>query len=168
MDTGSWLLLLSIILLVGLIISRPFFRESESNVPGDSDLDSLSGELAELAIEKENLLTSLQDLDNDHDLERLPDEAYAGRREVLLHASARVIHRMDALEKQVSAAQTVNEKAPLIETKGISGGRDEIEEMISARRKLRDEVSAGFCPRCGKVIQKSDQYCPACGSKVAG
>jgi len=168
MDTGSLLLLLSIILLVGLIVSRPFFSESRSTLPGDGDLYRLASELAELVLEKENLFTSLQDLDNDHELEHISDEAYARQREILLHASARVIHRLDELDRQINAAQTVHEKTPLIETPGISGGSDEIEEMISARRKLRDEVSAGFCPRCGKVIQKSDQFCPACGSKVAG
>jgi hypothetical protein len=40
---------------------------------------------------------------------------------------------------------------------------DELEHMIAARRRARQEKSAGFCPACGKPVQKSDRFCTKCG-----
>ncbi len=41
-----------------------------------------------------------------------------------------------------------------------------IEKMVIDRRRERTERSAGFCSKCGKPIQQSDQYCPGCGEKI--
>lgn len=41
-----------------------------------------------------------------------------------------------------------------------------IEKMVIDRRRERNERSAGFCSKCGKPIQQSDQYCPGCGEKI--
>lgn len=167
MDTGSWLILISILLLVGLIISRPYFGESHPKETEQSKLDSLANDLAELTLEKENFLSALQDLDNDHELERIPDDAYANQREKLVHASARVIHQMDELEKQITSTRMIHSMENSDKKIQEPEARDAIEDMIAERRKLRDEISAGFCPQCGKVIRKSDQFCPACGLKVS-
>jgi hypothetical protein len=43
---------------------------------------------------------------------------------------------------------------------------DEIEDMLADRRRARLELSAGFCARCGKPIQNSDQFCSTCGLAV--
>jgi predicted amidophosphoribosyltransferase len=43
---------------------------------------------------------------------------------------------------------------------------DDLESMISARRKTRKEKSAGFCPKCGKPVQVSDRFCPSCGKAI--
>lgn len=41
----------------------------------------------------------------------------------------------------------------------------DVEEMIQDRRMERQERSAGFCSKCGQPLQRSDQFCPNCGSK---
>ena len=43
---------------------------------------------------------------------------------------------------------------------------DDLEEMISARRRKRKEKSAGFCPKCGKPVMLSDRFCPSCGKAL--
>jgi hypothetical protein len=43
-------------------------------------------------------------------------------------------------------------------------GDDDIEIQIAARRRLRQEKAAGFCPQCGGPVQKSDRFCPKCGA----
>jgi hypothetical protein len=43
---------------------------------------------------------------------------------------------------------------------------DEIETLIAARRRERSEKSSGFCPKCGRVVVKSDQFCSRCGASL--
>lgn len=43
---------------------------------------------------------------------------------------------------------------------------DELEALIAARRRLRLGKAVGFCPYCGKAIQKEDLFCPGCGHSL--
>jgi hypothetical protein len=43
---------------------------------------------------------------------------------------------------------------------------DDVEALISSRRKARKEKSGGFCPRCGKPVLVSDRFCPHCGKSI--
>jgi hypothetical protein len=49
---------------------------------------------------------------------------------------------------------------------GGASGDDELEARIAARRRTRQDKSAGFCPQCGRPIQKSDRFCPKCGAAL--
>ncbi len=49
----------------------------------------------------------------------------------------------------------------------VSSVDDELEMMLSNRKRARQEKSAGFCPKCGGPLQKSDKFCPKCGAKSA-
>jgi hypothetical protein len=42
--------------------------------------------------------------------------------------------------------------------------RDELESLIASRKRQRKESAAGFCPRCGRPVQKSDKFCSRCGA----
>lgn len=42
-------------------------------------------------------------------------------------------------------------------------GADPVEDLIAARKRARQESAAGFCPKCGKPVQKSDKFCSKCG-----
>ena len=44
--------------------------------------------------------------------------------------------------------------------------RDDLEEIIAARKRQRKESAAGFCPRCGRPVQKSDKFCSRCGATI--
>jgi predicted amidophosphoribosyltransferase len=41
-----------------------------------------------------------------------------------------------------------------------------MEALIASRRRERPEKAAGFCPRCGKPVQKLDRFCPKCGTAL--
>ena len=43
---------------------------------------------------------------------------------------------------------------------------DDLEAQIAARRRSKREKAAGFCPQCGRAVQKSDQFCPKCGERL--
>jgi hypothetical protein len=168
MDTGSLLLLTALIILVVFIISRPFYYGiAAGQLTRDSNENPADNTLSELMGEKERLLTALRDLDSDHDLEKVPDEAYNRQRGFLMQAAARNLKAIDEFEQAVvSDLPEGSEPGEHVHSPVVSTGHDEIDELILERRRKRDEKSAGFCPRCGKALQKSDQFCPACGARV--
>lgn len=43
---------------------------------------------------------------------------------------------------------------------------DDLEAQIAARRRIKQGKAAGFCPQCGRAVQKSDKFCPNCGASV--
>lgn len=50
---------------------------------------------------------------------------------------------------------------------GTNGkSKDELEDIIASRKRSRKEASAGFCPHCGKPVQKSDKFCSKCGATL--
>jgi hypothetical protein len=168
MDTGSLLLLTALIILVVFIISRPYYSSvGAGQVNRDSHDNPADNTLSELMGEKERLLTALRDLDSDHDLKKVPDEAYNRERGMLLHAAAWNLKAIDEMEQAVSSDMPEDSRSGRpVDAPAVSTEHDEIEDLILERRRKRDEKSAGFCPRCGKALQKSDQFCPACGARV--
>jgi ribosomal protein S27AE len=44
---------------------------------------------------------------------------------------------------------------------------DDLEAQIAARRRVKQGKAAGFCPQCGRAVQKSDKFCPNCGASVS-
>jgi rubrerythrin len=168
MDTGSFLLLTALIILVVFIISRPFYSSTGAGqISGDSHENPADNSLSELMGEKERLLTALRDLDSDHDLEKVPDEVYNQQRSLLMLAATRNLKAIDEMEQDdgsdLPQGRNPGEHA---DPPVVSVEHDEIEDLIMERRRKRNEKSAGFCPQCGKALQKSDQFCPACGARV--
>ncbi len=70
-----------------------------------------------------------------------------------------------------AAAKQAVQPAPVVP---VGDGLDEpvtisdadLELLISARRQARHEKASGFCPNCGKPVQKSDRFCPKCGKAL--
>jgi hypothetical protein len=44
--------------------------------------------------------------------------------------------------------------------------KDELEELIATRKRARKESAGGFCPGCGRPVQKSDKFCSRCGTTL--
>lgn len=172
MDIGSLLLILSIAILAGFLVSRPFYTDIHSTIGEESPADenvATEEELSALLVKKDNILFLLQELDTDHSLRKIPEDRYQAKRHTLRNEAALILQRIDDLETRIQSADASKKETPRSSAVQISlsNTTDEIEEMIAARRRSRNEKSAGFCPHCGKVIQTSDRFCPACGSKVA-
>lgn len=49
----------------------------------------------------------------------------------------------------------------------VANPDDEIERLLSDRRRSRQGKAGGFCHKCGAPVQKSDRFCPKCGAKTA-
>ncbi len=170
MELGSLFLVLAVIVIVGVYLYAPFttnarrLRKVESN------------EVSALKAERDRVINSLQELDFDHNLGKIPAEDYPGQRALLLQKGADILRKLDELAPAASSA--INAEARI--EKATAAGRadsgsnsaafadsdDEIESMIAARRRQHKSKSAGFCPKCGKAVLVTDRFCPSCGKSL--
>ena len=172
MDIGAIFLLLSIGLLTGLFVARPFLeRRRITSISADDQ------ELSTFLAERDRLITALQELDFDHTLGKIPTQDYPAMRAILLQRASDVLRRLDTLQPQhasgtdaesrveaVIAAQRADAAVEKVEKYEISD--DDLEEMVASRRASRKEKTAGFCPKCGKPMLRSDHFCPHCGKSI--
>jgi len=94
----------------------------------------------------------------------------------LLAAGAEVLRRLDALEPEKAAsaisaedrveAAVAARRADARKLVNGGGQLDDLELAINARRREKQEKSAGFCPKCGNAVQKSDVFCSRCGTAL--
>jgi NADH pyrophosphatase NudC (nudix superfamily) len=132
-------------------------------------------ELSALMAERDRVINSLQELDFDFRLGKIPEEDYPAQRAGLLQRGAEILKQIDSLAPQAASAQDTEarlERAIAARRADMSIARvqvpdDDLEAMISARRKGRKEKSAGFCPRCGKPVMTTDRFCPSCGKSLS-
>lgn len=171
MDIGAILLLLALLIGVGLYLAAPLMNKRTRRVTEESQEGST------LMAERDRVINSLQELDFDFKLGKIPDEDYPAQRAELLQKGADVLKKLDAvkpassigpdaesrLEKAV-AARRADSAVEAAKPEPI--GDDEIESMLAARRKERGTKSSGFCPRCGKPVVVSDKFCPNCGKAI--
>jgi len=173
MDIGAIFLLLSVSLLVGLFVARPFMEHRRISAFSGGDQ-----ELSTFLAERDRLITALQELDFDFTLGKIPSQDYPAMRASLLQRASDVLRHLDALQPQaheqadaesrveaVIAAQRAD--AAVEKTRAAEVTDEQIEELVAARRTARKEKSAGFCPKCGKPVLRSDRFCPACGKSIS-
>jgi hypothetical protein len=171
MDFGSILLILSLAVIVGLYVSQPFLtRRPAATQQIQRQARAEDHQRSALLAERDRLLSALQDLDFDNALGKIPAEDYPDQRAVLLQSGADVLRQLEALgysedirpQKGSSGANARGRS----EWTAVAEPDDELEAMIAAYRKERQEKSAGFCPNCGKPMRKSDHFCARCGTSV--
>jgi hypothetical protein len=160
MDLAAILFLLALLLAVSLYLVTPLL--SSRTLQSTEETPEVSALLAE----RERLLTALQELDFDFQLGKIPAEDYPAQRADLLRRGADVLQKLDELapEQSAQAGKKAQGVRPGDEPDALSD--DEIESMLSARRKARRNKAAGFCPRCGKPVLITDQFCPHCGKAL--
>ncbi len=206
MDLGSIFLIMAGVLLVILFIGRPFMNRqgSDALLVDQKTTGEEDHQRSALLAERDRLLTTIQELDFDFALGKIPAEDYPPQRELLLQNGIELLRKLDALDKDAgdqaveerleeaiaarraaapvhdaagasaaalaagSAGQTASRRADATARLRIpSGSADDLEALIAARRKTRQEKTAGFCPQCGNPVMISDQFCSHCGTLVA-
>jgi NADH pyrophosphatase NudC (nudix superfamily) len=159
---------LAVLILVGMYLYAPFMERRARSVTEEEH------ELSALMAERDRVINSLQELDFDFKLGKIPEEDYPAQRASLLQKGADILRKIDALAPQSASTQDTEarlEKAIAARRADASVApaevsEDDLEAMIAARRKGRREKSAGFCPRCGKPVMVTDRFCPACGKSL--
>ncbi len=169
MDLSAILLLIALLLGVGLYLAAPLIFDSRRR-SGRED----TREISSLMAERDRVINSLQELDFDFKLGKIPDEDYPTQRAELLQKGADILRKLDTLQPQpisdeavearIEQAAAVRRADAAIKTESPSD--DEIESMLAARRKERKGRSAGFCPKCGKAVLVTDQFCASCGKAL--
>jgi hypothetical protein len=190
MDIGSLLIILALLVLVGIFVSRPLVERKEVKITSD-DIKEEHDHSALLA-ERDRTLDSLEELDFDYAVGKIPEADYPAQRNVLIKRGAYILQELDKyeevaveqeaearLETAIAARRfAVHQEIQTQSTGGISSSTevktptipikdDEIEAMIAARRRARSDKSAGFCPQCGNAVTKSDRFCSKCGNALA-
>lgn len=183
MDLGSVFVILSLLLLVGLFIARPFLeaRPSKAKAPTTNQQ-----QVSALLAERDQVLNALQELDFDAALGKIPQEDYPAQRAALLQHGAEVLQQLDALRGRSQSPQGAENRIEEAVSKMRADApgnpqaapdkpqaapdkrpaEDELEILLAGRRRERQGKAGGFCPRCGGAIQKNDRFCPKCGMKT--
>lgn len=172
MDIGSIFLILGLFVLVGLFVGRPFLERKAVPVsPEDRQVSSLLAE-------RDQILNALQELDFDYTLGKIPELEYPAQRSALLQRGADVLRQLDSLhpdnsnedaEARLEAVIAARRADLGVAPNGASGRLvhapdDDLEAVIASRRRQHNEKAGGFCPKCGRPVQKSDRFCPKCGA----
>ena len=167
---------LAVLLLVGIYLYAPFMEKRARRVTEEEH------ELSALMAERDRVINALQELDFDFKLGKIPEDDYPVQRSTLLQKGADILRRIDTLAAPLpfgrgdgGAGQDTEarlERAIAARRADASVARvevsdDDLESMISARRKIRSNRSAGFCPKCGKPVMVTDRFCPSCGKSLS-
>ena len=146
MEAGSVFSLLAIIVVILLIITQPFYRK---NTGADNEGASRS-----LAVSPEEeyraILKEMRELKADFEAGKLSERDYA-------------VQRKNMEDQAVHLLKVMSDPSSADPTSAHSALQHEIEELVYERRMEREEQTSGFCPKCGKPMQKSDLFCPSCG-----
>ncbi len=169
MEIAALLLTLGVIVLVGLYLYAPLLERQSHRVTLEEH------ELSALLAERDRVVNSLQELDFDFRLGKIPEGDYPAQRAALLQKGADILKSIDSYSPQSATAQDTEsrlEKAVASRRADASAKQaelsdDEIESMIISRRKVRKNKSGGFCPKCGKPVLATDRFCPSCGKPIS-
>jgi len=169
MDIGSIFLVLALLVMVAVFVSRPLF---ENRVTASSPaVDQMEHKRSTLLAERDRTINALYELDFDNALGKIPSEEYPQQRAILLEHGAAILRQIDALQDAGAESSSPPASGPLpaqgeIKPKPVDPN-DELEILLANRRRSKQGKSAGFCPKCGVPLQKSDQFCPKCGVGLA-
>ena len=167
MELTAIFLSLAILILVAIYLYAPFMERRARRVTEEEH------ELSTLMAERDRVLNSLQELDFDFKLGKIPSEDYPVQRANLLQKGADILKKLDELtpdntqlETETQVERAITERRAVITNTKRGLSDDDLESMIAARHRTRKEKSAGFCPKCGKPVLVSDRFCPACGKAL--
>ena len=159
---------LAVLILVGIYLYAPFMERRARRVTAEEH------ELSTLMAERDRVINSLQELDFDFRLGKIPEEDYPTQRTSLIQKGADILRKIDSLTPQSVSTQDTEARLERAiaarradaSTTNPEVSDDDLESMISSRRKGRKAKSAGFCPKCGKPVMVSDRFCPSCGKSL--
>jgi zinc-ribbon domain len=170
MELGPLFLVLAVIVIVGAYLYAPFTSRSRRTQKIESN------EVSALKAERDRVINSLQELDFDFNLGKIPAGEYPDQRTSLLQKGADILRKLDQLapvpsssidaESRIEKATAAGRADTGSKLAAITDNDEELESMIAARRKLHGNKSGGFCPKCGKSVLISDKFCPSCGKSL--
>lgn len=173
MDLGSVFLILGLAILVAIFIFRPFFEISDKKKLINSSflVRDTDQQKSVLLAERDRVLRSLQELDFDQALGKIPEEDYPVQRQLLLQKGAQILKSLD----EISGSGSIQDQEAVIEAAVAARRADgvlnadknmDVEALITARKRQQKNEAAGFCPKCGNAVKRNDQFCARCGQTL--
>ncbi len=168
MDFGSLFLILALALVAAVFISRPFFEPAQTGRRASQQAVRPEDQRrSALLAERDRLVNAVRELEFDYALGKIPDDDYPAQREALLLTGAEVLKQLEALPLPIGNGRSASGQPVELLRNGMPAAPvDELEGMILAHRRARQEKTAGFCPSCGRPLRKSDKFCPRCGASI--
>ncbi len=171
MEVSAIFFTLAVAVLVGMYLYQPFMQKRRRRNRLEEH------EYSTLLAEYDRVLDALQELDFDNNLGKIPAEDYTSQRTALFERGADLLRQLDERAPETGTRGASAEgrvEAAVASRRADSAGSqadeaisdDDLEAMISSRRKSRAGKAGGFCPRCGKAVMVSDQFCPSCGKAL--
>lgn len=169
MEIAAILLTLGVTILVGLYLYAPLLERQGRRITVEEH------QFSSLLAERDRVVNSLQELDFDFKLGKIPEGEYPAQRAALLQKGADILRNIDSYSPQAGSAldnadrieRAVAARRADASAKQAELTDDDLESLIVARRKGRKTKSAGFCPKCGKPVLVSDKFCPSCGKSLS-
>lgn len=154
MVIGSILLGFALLVLVVLVVARPFM------VPRDTERKMTRRQT--LAAKKEVVLDQLQSLDFEFETGKMPDDVYQTQRAHLLGEASEMLREIELLGGRQPDKQTPTTAVEV---------DDAIENAIARYRKTAKSGGSangkkGFCPKCGQPADADDRFCAGCGQEL--
>jgi chorismate mutase len=157
-----WILIAFLILiLAGVIILLPFFRQPAVAAP-DANVDP---KLLALYTRRDQLYQAIREAKFDLDTGKLTPEDYERQVTRLKRQAASVLKAIDKREANLVPPEW----------------DEQIEEQVRAERRGRAAMQpvvvttpvaattggqVQYCPQCGTRLNTGDRFCPACGTRV--
>ncbi len=194
MTLGSTLISLALLLIVAVVLARPFVRQRGR--PARSTRRRV------LLDEKEGLLAAIRQLEFDHDMGLIPDEGFAHERQELVQQAADLLRQLDELgmgpeagpepalavpsrptvsdgdlDAAIEAAISARRRSPAPVGAPVPPARDGAASVAAPARTPANEAApdraavtitrpARFCPQCGSPVTPGDNFCAACGQRL--
>jgi hypothetical protein len=176
MDIGSIFLIFALLIPVVIFISQPLMDRRGLN------MTQAENGLSTLLAKRDQVIASIQELDEDYKLGKIPPENYPDQRKSLLEQGVGILQQIDGYHASFSGLPATEQPHADITSEktypeAIAAGNknasavppvpdDELEQRIAARRRSMHDKAGGFCPKCGKPVQVSDRFCPKCGATL--
>lgn len=133
-STGSLLLGIALLLVVGLVVIRPLLSPSADEANFAHAADPVTRRQA-LEAQKDALLEQIRDLDFDRETGKVPEDKYQKRRTELTAEAADIFRQLDDLAAAANGARPTGDRAVDDEIIVDEVIVDEIEAAVARRRK---------------------------------
>ena len=149
MEIFAIIICVSIAMVCVFIVARPLIRVHDFHATDDT-------RKRQLTETKDQILSSLRELEFDLQLGKLNDEAYESLRKDLENKAISVIDQLDRLEQE-NAISDRN----LIQKLEVEISQINQDTQIQTKDLSR---ASNFCSQCGNKRMKEDKYCTQCGN----
>lgn len=152
--------------VVTVLVLRPVFKKAASS---REPAAGSASELEQLGEQKERLLTTLKDLEFEHNAGKLSEADYERVRADDMAQVATIMTRMDQLTgKKVASKTPVRTEEPAEPTLKCpacqQGNPPGAKFCLSCGSRFKTSVE---CPECRKTLPAEAKFCIDCGTKVA-